>query len=419
MKDYSQKELDRAEFLKQIENGKMTQIDAARMLGISDRQMRRIVRRFRMYGIQGIKRIRVESKRKFSEDFRKKVKKLLEETYPTFGPTLAGEMLEIDQGLKVNKETIRQWMKEAGLWKGKRRRSSHIHQSRERRACFGELVQIDGSPHDWFEGRAEKCCLLVAIDDATSVIVAAHFVESECSLGYMNLMRKHIEVYGRPFAYYSDKHTIFKIAKPECVDGRLEDTQVHRAMRELGIQLICASSPQAKGRVERANLTLQDRLTKMMRLKGISSIAGGNKFLPDFIKRHNEKFAVSAAHPENMHKPVHLDQDALRRILSTYTTRILTKNLEFSLKGQKYQIKTKTHGRRLMHKAIKIHTHMDGKMEVWADNMPLEFSMLPQAFKVYEADSKEINIVMDRLYKDMAHSSLTTQAPSQMANALL
>lgn len=409
MKGYSQKELDRAELVMQIENGKITQRDAARMLGISERQMRRITKRFRRYGMPGIKRIRVESRRKFSEDFRKKVIKLLEERYPTFGPKLAGEMLEEEQGLKVNRETIRQWMQESGLWKGKVRRKSHIHQSRERRPCFGELVQIDGSPHDWFEGRAEKCCLLVAIDDATSVIVAAHFVEAESSLGYMNLIKKHVEEYGRPVAYYSDKHSIFKTTKHECVDGRLEDTQVHRAMRELGIQLICASSPQAKGRVERANQTLQDRLIKMMSLKGISSIEEGNKFLPSFIKKHNEKFAVSPANPQEMHKPAHLDQDALRRILSTYTTRKLTKNLEFSLNGQTYQIKTKTHGRRLMQKAIKIHTHMDGKIEVWADNTPLEFSMLPQAFKVYEADSKEINIVMDRLYKDMGHNALATQ----------
>lgn len=248
--------------------------------------------------------------------------------------------------------------------------------------------------------------LLVAIDDATSIIVAAHFVESETSIGYMNLIKKHVEVYGRPVTYYPDKHTIFKTPKHELSDGKFKDTQVHRAMRELGIQLICANSPQAKGRVERANQTMQDRLIKMMRLEGISTIEEANKFLPSFIKKHNQKFAVSPANPQDMHKPVHLDQNTLNRILSIQETRKLTKNLEFSLNAQTYQIKTKTHCRRLVHKPIKIHKHMDGRMEVWADDMPLEFNMRPQELKIYEADSKEINLVMDSLYKERENSPM-------------
>lgn len=160
MKGFSQKELDRANLLKQIENGKLTQIEAAGMLGISDRQVRRIIVRFCEQGVLGLKRVQVISKRKFHDTYRKKVTKLIESKYAGFGPTLACEMLLERDDLKINKETIRQWMIAGELWKGKRRKGCNIHQSRERRPCFGELVQIDGSVHDWFEGRSAKCCCL-------------------------------------------------------------------------------------------------------------------------------------------------------------------------------------------------------------------------------------------------------------------
>jgi len=162
-------------------------------------------------------------------------------------------------------------MMEVGLWKGRSRQKARIHQSRDRRPRFRELVQIDGSPHDWFESRAPKCCLLVMIDDATSRLIFMRFEESETTFGYMRCVSgSHLKRYGRPVAYYSDRHSIFKTTREQCVDRMLQDTQLHRALKDLKIDLICANSPQAKGRVERANSTLQDRLIKEMRLKGIS-----------------------------------------------------------------------------------------------------------------------------------------------------
>ncbi len=173
-------------------------------------------------------------------------------------PTFAAEKLNACEGLKLSKETLRQWMIAAGIWKKRTRKKAYsIHQSRERRTRFGELVQIDGSHHDWFEGRGPKCCLLVFVDDATSRIIGLHFDKSETTLGYMHLIQQHLKHYGRPLAYYSDKHGIFKVTK-KGANGKDQDTQLHRALKTLQIELICAHSSQAKGRVERNNQTLQD-----------------------------------------------------------------------------------------------------------------------------------------------------------------
>lgn len=180
----------------------------------------------------------------FTSDFKHKVLTAVRERYHDFGPTFASEKLYLE-GLQVSKETLRQWMIADGLWKGRVRKQARIHQCRERRARFGELVQIDGSHHDWFEGRAEKCCLLVFIDDATSKILGLRFEESETTLGYMRLMKETIERYGRPLAYYNDRHSIFKTTREQNVDGIFQDTQLRRALRGLQIEDICAHSPQA------------------------------------------------------------------------------------------------------------------------------------------------------------------------------
>ena len=196
------------------------------------------------------------------------------------------------------------------------------------------VLLMIGLKHDWFEGRAPKCCLLVFIDDATSKILGLRFEPSETTLGYMRLIKETVESYVRPLAYYNDKHAIFKTLRD--VDGIFEDTQLRRALRSLQIEDICAHSPQAKGRVERSNQTLQDRLVKEMRLKGISSTEEANAYVPEFIADYNRRFSVEAAKAEDAHRKLHHDQAVLKRILSVHTTRTLSKNLEFSLDCKKY-----------------------------------------------------------------------------------
>lgn len=393
-------EMDRLCVLRQVRERQLTQEEAGQSLGLSSRQIRRLLKRVEISGSLGVKRVKVVGNRGFSEDFKAQVMAVIKANYADFGPTFAAEKLLECQRLDVNRETLRQWMMAAGLWKGRPRKRARIHQSRERRPRFGELVQIDGSHHDWFEGRAPKCCLLVFIDDATGKLTGLYFDRSETTLGYMLLVQQHLETYGRPLAYYSDKHSIFKTTREHCVDGRMQDTQLHRALRELRIELICAHSSQAKGRVERANQTLQDRLIKELRLRGISSIEAANAYMPEFIQEYNKRFAVKPASPEDAHRPVHHDKAGLRRILSVQTQRKLSKNLEFSLNGKTHQIVTKSTGYRLRHKALTICEHTDEIMEVLCDGNPLEYKVLSKAPRIQEADTKELNPMMDDLIKD-------------------
>jgi len=390
-------ELDKLFIIKQAKEKKIPQEEAAHQLQLSVRQVCRLVRRIKLEGSKGIKRRSYKSKKSFSSEVKQKTITILKDQYADFGPTFASEKLELLHKIKVNKETLRQWMIEAGIWTGRARKRARIHQSRERRHCFGELVQIDGSHHDWFEGRAAKCCLLVFIDDATSKIVGLHFEPTETTLGYMKLIESHLVLHGKPIAYYSDKHSIFKTTREHCVDGRFQDTQVHRALRELRIELICAHSSQAKGRVERANQTLQDRLIKEMRLRGISTIEEANKFAQEFMIYYNERFSVPAAKTENAHRPVSQDKQILRNILSIQSIRILTKNLEFSLNNIIYSIKTITTGYRLRYKKVKVCEHFDGRIDVLCDNQPLKYQVLTSTNRAIECDSKEINTVMDKL----------------------
>jgi hypothetical protein len=213
-----------------------------------------------------------------------------------------------------------------------------VHQLRERRACFGELIQIDGSPHDWFEGRAEACVLLVFIDDATGQLVQLRFVECESFFSYCQAAEGYFRQYGKPVAFYSDRHGIFRVNLPSTGVGEAL-TQFGRAMQELDIQIICANSPQAKGRVERVIQTLQDRLPKEMRLRGIANMTDGNAYLPEFLQDFNQRFAVEARSSVNAHRPL-TAKDDLARILTWQETRTLSKNLTLQFQKIVYQIQT-------------------------------------------------------------------------------
>ena len=391
-------EMDRLCVLRQVKERQLTQMEGGERLGLTSRQVRRLIKCIEGQGLQGIKRAKGGGNRAFSEAFKDQIMKTIKANYADFGPTFAAEKLLESERLKVNRETLRQWMIEAGLWKGRPRRNARIHQSRERRPRFGELVQIDGSHHDWFEGRAPQCCLLVFIDDATSKILALRFEPSETTMGYLRCLENHLTTYGRPLAYYSDKHSIFRTTRKDCVDRRLVDTQVHRALRDLQIELICAHSSQAKGRVERANKTLQDRLIKEMRLRQFSTLEDANVYLPSFLEQYNERFAVKAKNPTDVHRPLYHTPEALKRILSIQTTRKLTKNLEFSHHCTLYQIQRPGGGYHLRHATVTICEHTQGDVEVLYGKECLHYKILPHFTKQpLIVDTKEINPFMDQL----------------------
>jgi transposase len=399
-------EMERAYVLRQVKDRKLTQAEAGYSLGLSDRQIRRLLKRIENQGLKGVKSCKVGGNRAFREDFKHQVIKVVQTKYVDFGPTFASEKLRDSEGLSINKETLRCWMIEAGLWKGRLRKAARIHQSRERRSCFGELVQIDGSHHDWFEGRGDKCCLLVFIDDATSKIVSARFEGCETTLGYMRCVSGHVQVYGRPLSYYSDKHGIFRQNKKDCVDGRLTDTQFHRALRSLGIELICANSSQAKGRVERANKTLQDRLIKEMRLRTLSSIEEGNAYIPEFIEQYNKRFAVEAADSQDAHRTLYHTPEKLRQILSVQTNRKVSKNLELSHNCILYQLVSSGLGYHLRHTTVTVCERIDGEVDI-----VYKEKSLPYKKKINEVksplivDTKELNSLVDRMV--MKQSSQT------------
>lgn len=339
----SGREISRLKIIEQIKSKQISQIAGAAQLKMSTRHLRRLMGKYKQHGTAELisKRYGKPSHRRIADSIKEQALSLLKIHYPDFGPTFAHEKLIEVHGFTFSVETLRQWMIAEELWKGKKRRQAHIHPQRQRRAQRGELVQIDGSPHDWFEGRRDKCCLLVFIDDASSELLSLHFVEQECLQGYFDAVEKHLRQHGIPLAYYSDKHGIFRVNIKEAKSGTGK-TQLGRALDELGIELICANTPQAKGRVEKANQTLQDRLVKELRLHQISDINTANAFLPDFIQDYNRRFAVDPQNPQDAHRPLTNDAESLTLILSLKESRKVSKNLQLQYHNKVYQIQSKT-----------------------------------------------------------------------------
>ena len=370
----STKELDRLCIIEKVIDKRLSQVMASQQLGLTVRQIKRLVRKYKDYGAEGLvsKQRGSRSNRKYSDEKIEAIKTLVVTHYYDFGPKFAAEKLYEKHAIQISKETLRQWMVGWGLWKAKRQQKAQVHPQRERRDCFGELIQIDGSPHPWFEERGPKCCLLVAIDDATSQLCSLHFEPSETTEGYFKLMYKYIAEHGLPLATYSDKHGIFRINLPTASEET--ETQFGRAARQLGIEVICAHSPEAKGRVERANQTLQDRLVKEMRLLGISDIESANAYLPTYIKEHNSRFAVEAKSPENANRKDLPTHEELNLILSYQDERKITKNLEISYENTIYQIKTNTKGYRLRHSMVTVCKDLQGVITLVCQGKILEYT---------------------------------------------
>jgi transposase len=393
------KDVLRSQVMAQVLEGKLEQASAAGRLGISVRQVKRLKRRMLDEGTEGLlsKKRGKPSNRRTPADVLEKATALIGAHYADFGPTLACEKLEEIHAIKLSVETVRQAMLRAGLWKARRGAGARTHAMRERRARRGELIQIDGSPHDWFEGRAPRCCLLVFIDDATSELMALRFVDAETTLGYMGLLEEHVLSHGLPAAIYSDRHSIFQVNKGDHKDVSHTQTQFARALEQLGIEGIQANSPQAKGRVERANQTLQDRLVKEMRLQGISDQEAANAWLPQFIRAFNRRFAVKPAVPSDAHVPYVGTQAALRRILSVHTKRRLSSNLSCQLDGLLYQVRAAGQGLSLRGADVDIVTHPDTATEILWQGRVLPHTLSSKPVKQREAvDGKDVNGKVDQ-----------------------
>jgi len=371
----SQRELSRLEVIQRVCRKALTQRRAADLLALSVRQVKRLLRAYRREGAAALvsKRRGRPSNRRLRPELLGAARVLLRERYHDFGPTFAREKLAEAHGLLLGVETVRQLMIGEGLWRARRARQAVIHQLRERRARLGELVQLDGSPHDWFEGRAPRCTLLNFVDDATSRLMHLSFAEAETTFDYFAAVGAYIREHGKPRAFYSDKPGVFRVNMPHPVSGT-GLTQFGRAMKELSIELLCAHSPQAKGRVERANQTLQDRLVKELRLRGISSAEEAKAYLPEFIADYNGRFAVAPRSAEDAHRPLSTAED-LSRILSRCETRVLSRNLTLSYDGRVYQIKTARAAYTMRGARVEVRETGAGEISVEYKGRPLPFGI--------------------------------------------
>ena len=389
----SNREITRLEVMQRLKEKRLTQKEAAGMLGISTRQVKRLWRAYRKKGAQGLvsKRRGKPSNNRLDAGVAQQALDLIKEKYEDFGPTLAHEKLTEVHQLKLSRESVRRIMIEEGVWKPKRAKQPSAHQMRERRACFGELVQIDGSDHDWFEGRGPKCTLLVYIDDASGQIGELWFVPDETFFAYFEASRHYFERYGKPAAFYSDKHGIFRVNQEQTVGLGSGLTQFGRAMQELDIQIICANTPQAKGRVERANQTLQDRLVKELRLRGISDMDNANAFLPEFREDFNQRFAVQPRSTHDAHRPL-LKTENLDIIFTDQKTGTLSKNLTVQHNKVIYQIQSTRPDYTLRNATVTVCENAKGVVTILYKHEPLPYTIFHKPVRQAEVvDTKTLD----------------------------
>jgi hypothetical protein len=264
-------------------------------------------------------------------------------------------------------------MKEDGLWIDCRSRRPVIHQPRVRRECYGELIQIDGSQHWWFENRGPRCTLLVYIDDATGKLMHLKFVECESAFAYFAATSEYIELHGKPIAFYSDKHSIFRVTNKGAVSGN-GMTQFGRALHELNIDIICANTPQAKGRVERANRTLQDRLVKELRLAGICTMGEANAFLPAFIQDHNGRFAKDARNPKDLHRSLGTGE-SLSDVFVWREERMVSSTLTVQYDKTFFLLEPNEITKPLARKRVTISEYPDGRLVISQNGRPLPYKL--------------------------------------------
>jgi len=391
----SHAEIDRLSIIESTIHRYITQVAAAKQLKLSVRQVKRLVSNYHSEGPQGLvsKRRGKPSNNRIAYAIRQEALALIRSRYSDFSPTFAHEKLTECHQLSFSVETLRHWMIDAGIWRPKRRKKATTHPERPRRPRLGELIQIDGSPHDWFEGRSAPCTLIVFIDDATGRLMSLRFSPTETTQSYMETLSEYLGLYGRPAALYSDKHSIFRV---NHVDHESELTQFTRALKTLDIEPIHANTPQAKGRVERANKTLQDRLVKEMRLNGINTIAEANEYLPTFMADYNQRFSVPAKNPQDAHRPVLHKALELTQIFTLHHTRKLTKNLALQFKSTQYQLLGHGQGYRLRGAKITVCETFTGEVTLFHEGKEMLYKVLAQGEKAIALeDEKTVRPLVD------------------------
>ncbi|MEK7313753.1 MAG: ISNCY family transposase, partial [Deltaproteobacteria bacterium] len=367
----SQKELKRLHVIRKVIDGELYQVEAAGLLSLSPRQISRLAKRVRLEGNGGVahKSRGRSSGRRFPEEIKERVIRLYRERYHDFGPTFASEKLLERDGIKLSDETLRKWLMESGDWRKARKRKTH-RKWRERKACFGEMLQMDGSHHDWLEGRAPKMVLMGYIDDATNNVYG-RFYEYEGTVPAMDSFKRYVRRRGVPQSVYLDRHTTYKSPAKPTIEDDLNDrkamSQFERALNELGVKVIHAMSPQAKGRVERLFGTLQDRLVKEMRLKGIKDMAKANRFLEGYLPKYNKRFGVSAAMDTNLHRPVPEGFD-LDGVLRVKTERALRNDFTVAHEGRLYQVFDCVNAKKVM-----VEERLNGRTLITLNNRALRF----------------------------------------------
>jgi hypothetical protein len=391
------RELDRLKCIQGLIDGQLKQHVVAARLGLTTRQVRRLVRRYEQQGPVGlISRLRDRpSNRRLKSEAAEHAFGILRSEYADFGPTLAAEKLRERHGVDLAVETVRSLMVAGGLWVPRRLRAPKIQQPRSRRACLGELVQIDGCDHRWFEDRAPACTALVYVDDATSRLMVVLFVGVESTFAYFEATHQYLKHYGKPLAFYSDKASVFRVNKQSAAAGK-GHTQFGRALYELNIDGMCANTPAAKGRVERAHQTLQDRLVKELRLQRISTVDGANEFMPTFIDDYNRRFGKLPRDRHDAHRAVRKDED-LEAIFAWREYRKVTDSLTLRYERKMYLIDDTPDNRRHIGKYIEVFQFPDGRIEIRVDGISLPYSTYNKVGTIDHGDivdNKRLNQVL-------------------------
>jgi len=369
----SKQEFSRLDVLLRVQSGRLRIADACALTGLRRRQIFRLLRDLKQDGATSLlsKRRGKPSNHRLSAEVRTLALSIVRERYSDFGPTFAAEKLAERHGCSVSRETLRGWMIADGMWLDRRHRLPAPHQPRRRRECLGELVQIDGSEHAWFETRGETCTLLAFVDDATSRLMQLRFVASASTFDYFRTIRAYLAEHGKPVALYSDRHGIFRVNAKDAIGGD-RVTQFGRALMDLNIDIICANSPQAKGRIERAFGTLQDRMVKELRLAGIATIAAANAWLPGFIGGYNARFGRQALNAKNLHRPLTVADD-LDEVLAWREVRTVTHDLTLYYDRMMLLLDPSPFVRGLVRKKVDVVNYPDGRFAVQFEGTPLSF----------------------------------------------
>jgi len=374
-----QEELKRLHIVKKVLGKEVKQTEAAENLDLSYRQIKRIIRRVREEGDKGIihKSRGQPSHKRFTEGLKRRIVSLCRNRYKGFGPTFAVEKLFEIEKIKISRESLRNLLIKEGLWQRCRRRKKYLRW-RERKHYFGEMIQVDGSHHDWLEGRGPKCVLMGYIDDATSIRFA-RFYTHEGTVPAMDSLKRYIKRYGIPKSLYLDKHTTYKSSGKLTIEDQLHNreklSQLERAAKELGIEIIHANSPQAKGRAERSFRTYQDRLIKEIRLRKISSIKEANRFLGSFIPKHNRRFSVRPIKEGNLHRALSKDIK-LDSMLCIKEQRTLRNDFTIAYKKRLYQVLDKGIG-----KAIEVQERINGSLHIFYRGRKLRYKLITVKLK--------------------------------------